>query len=106
MAVPSLAAAVANLDAAKLARRDARLAQAVAVEAILAARGVPQLLLPVMLSMLDVVDGVVRIDSACRTERGLPPATVADLVAELRASPIYGRAFTDLYVPAGTTVQP
>jgi hypothetical protein len=63
-----------------------RLLEAEARAAIQAARGVPELLLPVVVARLSVAeDGAVAV-----TEGG---GTVSDLVESLRADPIYGRAF-------------
>ena len=77
-----------------------RLVEAEATTAVLAARGVPQLLLPAILPMLGVVeeDGQPRVrvvdeDGRPREDAEGRPLAVAALVDELARSEIYGRAF-------------
>lgn len=79
-----------------------RLVEAEARGAVLAARGVPELLLPVLRERLTVeIDEagapavrVVDTDgSALRRDDGEGFLTVADLVERLRADPVYARAF-------------
>ncbi|WP_420562615.1 hypothetical protein [Thalassobaculum sp.] len=68
---------------------EARLLEAEARAAIQAAHGVPELLLPVVVSRLSVSeDGAI----AATTEDGTT-LSVAELVELLRADPVYGRAF-------------
>lgn len=86
----------------RLAALEARLIDAEARAALQAARGVPELLLPVLRDRLAIADDgagglAVRVlddDGAARQREGSGDfATVADLVEGLRADPVYGRAF-------------
>ncbi|MEQ8396509.1 hypothetical protein [Thalassobaculum sp.] len=87
----------------RLAAVEARLIEAEARTALQVARGVPELLLPILRDRLAVVDDgagrpVVRVlgdtGKPQRREGGNADyLTVADLVGALRADPIYGRAF-------------
>lgn len=86
----------------RLAALEARLIDAEARAALQAARGVPELLLPVLRDRLAVADDgagglAVRVlddAGAVRRREGSGDfVTVADLVEGLRADPVYGRAF-------------
>ena len=87
----------------RLAALEARLIDAEARSALQAARGVPELLLPVLRDSLAVLDDgagglAVRVlDDAGNPRRRAGDdggfVTVADLVESLRADPVYGRAF-------------
>ncbi len=87
----------------RLAAQEARLIDAEARSALQAARGVPELLLPVLRDSLAVLDDgagglAVRVlDDAGNPRRRAGDdggfVTVADLVESLRADPVYGRAF-------------
>ncbi|WPZ36256.1 hypothetical protein T8K17_08910 [Thalassobaculum sp. OXR-137] len=73
----------------RAAALEARLLEAEARAAIQAAHGVPELLLPVVVSRLSVAqDGSI----AAATGDGTT-LSVAELVETLRADPVYGRAF-------------
>lgn len=74
---------------------ETRLIEAEASAAIIAAAGVPELLLPVLLPKLAVreADGGFEVEVLASVEGGEVPATVAELVETLRRSEIYGRAF-------------
>lgn len=86
----------------RLVALEARLVDAEARAALQAARGVPELLLPVLRDRLTVADDgagglAVRVlddAGAVRRHDGSGDfVTVADLVEGLRADPVYGRAF-------------
>lgn len=86
----------------RLAALEVRLIDAEARAALQAARGVPELLLPVLRDRLAVADDgagglAVRVlddAGAVRRHEGSGDfVTVADLVEALRADPVYGRAF-------------
>jgi hypothetical protein len=74
-----------------------------AKSAIVAAKGVPELLLAAITSRLKVIEEDGKFDVQVLTETGAQkfavrdgkpvPARVADLVAEFKANPVYGRAF-------------
>lgn len=73
-----------------------RLVEAEARAAIVAARGAPELLLPVLLPLLGVEegeDGAFRVKVLSGVARGEAPESLEALVESLRRSDIYGRAF-------------
>ena len=85
----------------RLAALEARLIDSEVLAALQAARGVPELLLPVLRNRLAVLDDgagnpAVRVLDDAGTPRRRDDGgfvTVADLVESLRADPVYGRAF-------------
>lgn len=90
------AEAVAGLRAAL----EKRLVESEAAAAVMAAKGVPELLLPIVTPLLAVeeMDGgfVVRVlgeDGQPRLNATGAPMTVLELVAEMRRSDVFGRAF-------------
>ncbi len=78
-------------------RLEAELVDAKATAAIAAAKGVPDLLLPIVQRHVKVDENfnVTIVDAAGtpRVDGKGEPLRIADLVSELRASEIYGRAF-------------
>ena len=87
----------ATSEAAAVLRRqlETRLIEAEATAAIIAAAGVPELLLPVMLPRLGVreLDGAFQVQVLGPVDGDEVPESLAELVDALRRSEIYGRAF-------------
>lgn len=94
------AAEIAAIRASEDALRQkykSRILDAEAVSAIAAAKGVPDLLMPIVqrFTKVDDNDNAVVVDAKGdpRVNGKGEPLTISDLVLELRASEIYGRAF-------------
>lgn len=87
----------ANHEAAIALRRqlESRLIEAEATAAVVAAGGVPELLLPVLLPKLEVQEEAGRFQVRVKGVGGdaETPVSIVDLVNELRLSATYGRAF-------------
>jgi hypothetical protein len=97
--VPAVSVPVISPDAAAAAalrqQLEARLVEAEATAAIIAASGVPELLLPVVLPRLAVhgEDGAFEVRVIASDGDLEDTQDIADLVEGLRRSEIYGRAF-------------